>query len=132
MPVNVRLLLLCALLSSLPSAIARAEEAPPAPAPPPPATLDKMPKLLHFVEAEPPASLAERGRVDVLLTIDVDEAGHIAAVAVAQSGGAEYDAAALAAVRQFQFAPGEAGGKPVPAARPCRRRARPARAAAAP
>ena len=73
-----------------------------------------MPKLQHFVEAEPPASLAERGQVDVLLTIDIDEAGHIAAVAVAKSGGEEYDAAALAAVRQFQFAPGEAGGKPVP------------------
>ncbi len=39
--------------------------------------------------------------------------GHIGAVTVAQSGGEEYDAAALAAVRQFQFAPGEAGGKPV-------------------
>ncbi|HEX4457996.1 MAG TPA: TonB family protein, partial [Polyangia bacterium] len=111
----MRLLLLCALLSSclLCSSVARADEPLPAPPPPPPATLDKMPKLLHFVEAEPPASLAERRQVDVLLTIDVDDTGKIGAVSVAKSGGEEYDAAALAAARQFQFAPGEAGGKPV-------------------
>jgi len=89
-------------------------QAPATPPAPPPAKLDKPPKLLRFVEAEPPPSLAERRQVDVVLVIDVDLAGKVAKLEVAQSGGPEFDAAALAAVRQFEFAPGEAGGKPVP------------------
>ena len=86
-------------------------------APPP---LSKPPRLLHFVEAETPPSLAQgqRGeraeRADVILTIDVDEQGHVTDVAVAQSAGPELDRAAVAAARQFTFEPGEAGGKPVP------------------
>jgi len=92
-----------------------APEAPPPPAPPPPpAALEKPPRLLRFVEAEPPAELTERGRVDVILTIDVDEAGKVSSVTVAQSGGDAFDQAALAAAKQFEFAPGVAGGKPVP------------------
>lgn len=76
--------------------------------------LSKPPRLLRFVEAVPPASLAERGSVDVILTIDVDDTGKVTSVEVAQSAGAEYDAAAVAAARQFQFEPGEADGRPVP------------------
>ena len=76
------------------------------------------PKLLHFVEAAPPASLGGREEVEVVLTIDVDEAGHVKSVEVGRSaGGAEgpaLDAAAVAAARQFVFAPGEADGHPVP------------------
>src|SRR4051812_46489379 len=45
---------------------------PAAEAPPP---LSKPPRLLHFVEATPPASLAEDQRADVVLTIDIDAAG---------------------------------------------------------
>ncbi|HWE30025.1 MAG TPA: TonB family protein, partial [Polyangia bacterium] len=82
--------------------------------PPAPATLEKPPTLLEFVPATPPAELAGRGRVDVVLTIDVDEAGKVTDVAVAKSGGAAFDDAAVAAARQFTFAPGIAGGKPVP------------------
>jgi TonB family protein len=78
------------------------------------AQLDKPPKLSRFVEAEPPAALAERGQVDVVLTLDVDETGKVQKVAVAQSGGAEFDEAAVAAAKQFVFEPGEAGGKAVP------------------
>ncbi len=77
-------------------------------------TLSKNPKLHHFVEAPAPAELAARGRVDVLLTIDVDEAGKVAKVEVAKSGGAAFDDAAVAAAKQFQFSPGEYDGKPVP------------------
>jgi TonB family protein len=78
------------------------------------AKLDKPPKLERFVEAEPPAALAERQLVDVILTIDVDATGKVVKVDVAQSGGADFDDAAVQAARQFVFAPGEAGGKPVP------------------
>ena len=54
-------------------------------APPP---LSKPPRLLRFVEATPPASLARSGRADVVLTIDVDDKGQVTDVAVAQSAGA--------------------------------------------
>jgi TonB family protein len=80
---------------------------------PPPARLSKPPRLTHFVEATPPASLGERGRADVILTIDVDDKGAVTTVEVAQSAGAEFDAAALAAARQFVFEPAEADGHPV-------------------
>src|SRR5581483_264334 len=70
----------------------------------------------RFVEAVPPASLAERGRVEVFLTIDLDEKGKVQSVSVAQHGpaGEGYDEAALEAARKFEFTPGEANGKPVP------------------
>jgi TonB family protein len=76
--------------------------------------LSKPPKLTHFVEAKVPPSLAERGQVDVVLTIDIDAQGKVGQVTIAQSGGDEFDQAALAAVKQFEFSPGEADGKPVP------------------
>ena len=109
------------VVSLLAPATGRAQTAPAetapasaAPAPPPPGKLDKPPRLLRFVEAEPPAALAERREVSVILTIDVDETGKVVKVDTAQSGGQEFDDAAIQAARQFVFAPGEAGGKPVP------------------
>jgi TonB family protein len=80
-------------------------------APPP---LSKPPRLLRFVEAARPQSLAADARADVVLTIDVDEQGNVSAVAVAASAGPEIDQAAVAAARQFRFEPGEAAGRPVP------------------
>jgi TonB family protein len=76
--------------------------------------LSKPPRLLRFVEATPPAALAERGATDVILNIDIDDKGQVVAVDVVKSGGPEFDAAAVAAARQFEFEPGEANGKPVP------------------
>ena len=56
--------------------------------------------------------------MEVVLTIDIDEAGAVKSVAVARSAGGDegpaLDAAAVAAARQFVFAPGQAGGHPVP------------------
>src|SRR6187455_2887619 len=80
-------------------------------APPP---LSKPPRLLRFVEAATPASLGEGGRADVVLTIDVDAQGKVTDVAVVKSTGPEASQAAVAqaavaAVRQFTFEPGEAG-----------------------
>ncbi|HEY2746530.1 MAG TPA: TonB family protein, partial [Polyangia bacterium] len=90
-----------------------APEAPNAPPAPPP-KLDKPPHLVRFIEAEAPPELAERREVSVILTIDVDETGKVVKVDVAHSGGQSFDDAAVDAARQFVFAPGEAGGKPVP------------------
>jgi TonB family protein len=109
-------ILLCsapALAQGLPGGGAAPAPAPEAP-PSPPATLERAPKLLGFVAATPPAELTGRGRVDVVLTIDVDEAGKVYGVTVAKSAGAAFDEPAVAAARQFTFAPGIAGGKPVP------------------
>jgi TonB family protein len=98
----------------LPGGGAAPEPAPAPPPPPPPATLEQPPKLLQFVPATPPAELAGRGRVDVVLTIDIDDAGKVLSVAVAKSAGAAFDDAAVTAAKQFTFSPGLAGGKPVP------------------
>jgi TonB family protein len=87
---------------------------PPAPPPPPPARLEKPPKLKKFIEAPAPPELEGRGRVDVVLNIDVDEQGRVSSVTVAESAGEAFDAPALAAAKQFEFEPGVAGGKPVP------------------
>ncbi len=88
-----------------------------APAAAPPASF-KPPRLVHFVEAVPPASFGARHEAEVVLTIDVDEAGKVASVEVARSAGgdgaAALDEAAVAAARQFIFEPGEAEGHPVP------------------
>lgn len=94
------------------------QKLPPAPDPPaaaePAPTLDKPPRLVHFEEAVPPAELEKLGEAAVTLSIDVDETGKVSNVEVAKSGGEAFDAAALAAARQFVFEPGEAGGQPVP------------------
>jgi TonB family protein len=100
-----RVALLLALVAS--SAPGFADE-PPAP------TLSAPPKLLHFVEAEAPPALATRGSADVILAIDVDEAGHVGQVTVIAPAGDGFDEAAVAAAKQFTFAPGESEGKPVP------------------
>jgi TonB family protein len=75
------------------------------------------PRLIHFVEAAPPP-MGTRTEAQVVLTIDVDEAGHVASVEVAQPaggpGGEALDRAAVEAARQFVFEPGRADGKPVP------------------
>ncbi|MGZ3427851.1 MAG: hypothetical protein ACXVCV_14445, partial [Polyangia bacterium] len=84
-----------ALIPTVALAQPTAPSASPAQTPAPPAKLDKPPKLLRFIEAEPPPALAERGSVDVILTIDIDESGKVVRVDVAKSGGADVDDAAV-------------------------------------
>lgn len=72
----------------------------------------KMPKLVHFVEAEVPGATEA---ADVILTIDIAATGKVTSVVVARSGGASFDEAALEAARQFEFEPAEVDGKPAPA-----------------
>src|SRR5262249_11331486 len=64
-------------------AAARADEPPDEP-PAPEAALTRPPRLVRFVDAEPPARLVELGRADVVLIIDVDAAGAVTSVTVAE------------------------------------------------
>lgn len=83
------------------------EDEPPAPPPiTPPQVLEK--KLAEY----PPALLARpKGHVELFVTID--QGGAITDVEVAVSAGAEFDAAATAAVRTWRFAPARRGDEPV-------------------
>ncbi len=73
------------------------------------------PKLVHFVQAEYPASeQAGTGPVSVLLLISIDADGKVAEVSVAQSGGAAFDEAALTAAKLFEFEPAQVDGAKVP------------------
>ncbi|MCU0655715.1 MAG: TonB-dependent receptor [Polyangiaceae bacterium] len=77
--------------------------------------LTRAPRLSRFVEAPFPEQekAAGRGAV-VLLRIAISATGTVDAVDVVESGGAAFDAAALAAARQFLFEPAELDGKPAP------------------
>lgn len=114
------LLLLLLLWPSL----LRAQPEPPPPevpssesAPPSPPAAFQPPKLVHFVEAELSSELAgdlASREAEVLLNLDVDEAGKVTQVAVERSGGPGFDEAAVAAAKQFVFEPATQGQKPVP------------------
>ncbi len=101
-------------------------DAPPPPPTPPPSNgeidankLTKLPKVKKFVEAEYPKVALEKGvTADVLLLIDITAEGKVSAVKVAEPinpAGADmgFEAAAIAAVQQFEFEPAEVGGKPI-------------------
>lgn len=76
----------------------------------------KMPKLSKFVEADyPPERKAAGASAAVVLTIDIAATGEVTNVAVAQSAGPDFDAAAIAAAKQFVFEPAEVDNKPAPA-----------------
>jgi TonB family protein len=77
--------------------------------------LTKPPKLLQFVEATYPESekLAER-TATVIVQIAISDKGVVDDVAVVQSAGAAFDAAAVAAIKQFKFEAAEIDGKPAP------------------
>jgi len=65
------------------------------------------PRLIRFVEATRPeaADGEEPEEVSVELLLTIDKSGKVTEAAVARSGGEAYDAAALAAARQFLFEP---------------------------
>jgi TonB family protein len=92
-------------------AIAQDEDAPP------PATLTKAPKLVKFVQAPYPESeKAASKSASVELQIAISETGKVLDVAVTKSAGPAFDAAAVAAAKQFVFEPAEFDGKPSPVA----------------
>lgn len=101
--------LLGALLvaGALPAAPAMAAPTAKAPA----GTLTKAPELVTFVEAPfPEAQKGHTGSVVLAVTIRAD--GTVEDATVTESAGEDFDAAAVAAVKQFVFSPAEIDGKP--------------------
>ncbi len=79
----------------------------------PTGTLTKAPTLLKQVEAiYPPLALDAGSGGTVVMEIDIGADGKVVAAGVIQSAGAEFDQAALEAVRQFEFTPAEVDGTP--------------------
>jgi TonB family protein len=77
--------------------------------------LTRAPKLVKFVEAAYPEEEKAAGRAaSVTLEIAISGAGVVLDASVVGSAGAAFDAAALAAVKQFVFAPAEIDGQPAP------------------
>ncbi|HEX9104204.1 MAG TPA: TonB family protein, partial [Polyangia bacterium] len=73
------------------------------------------PRLIERVAAVYPPDAARAGLTGaVTLELLVDAEGRVAEATVLAPAGHGFDEAALAAVRQFRFAPGRADGKPVP------------------
>src|SRR5436190_7957507 len=105
------------LLASLLAALVSAGAAPRAWAQAPETTAQPAltpPRVTKFVEARRPESTPPEGAaVDLELTIAAD--GKLTDAKVAGSAGAELDAAALDAVRQFIFEPARKGDRAIPA-----------------
>jgi TonB family protein len=75
--------------------------------------LTRAPELVHFVPADYPESERASGRAAaVVLELTIDETGHVTDATVVESAGEAFDAAALAAVRGFEFTPAEVDGAP--------------------
>jgi TonB family protein len=71
------------------------------------------PKLLRFVEATYPDGQGEEPEeVTVELLLTIDKGGSVTEAMVAKSGGEAFDAAALAAARQFLFEPARKDWEP--------------------
>jgi TonB family protein len=103
-----------ALFGTLLASPARAQSSTEAPAASP-HKLTRPPRLAHFVEAPYPDSEKALGRAaSVVLELGINASGGVDQVAVTESAGGAFDAAAVAAVRQFVFEPAEVDGKPSP------------------
>jgi TonB family protein len=75
--------------------------------------LTKPPKLVTFVEAEYPESEKAAGKTaSVVLQIGIGPAGTVTDVAVIESAGPAFDAAAVDAAKRFVFEPAEINDKP--------------------
>lgn len=77
--------------------------------------LDRTPTARAQVAPLYPLRERQSGReARVLVEFDVDTTGRVLSARVLDSGGAEFDAAALRAVRQWRFEPGRRAGRVVP------------------
>lgn len=77
--------------------------------------LDRTPTARAQVAPLYPLRERQSGReARVTVEFDVDTAGRVLSARVIDSGGAEFDAAALRAVRQWRFEPGRRAGRVVP------------------
>ncbi len=99
----------CAVLAL--ATAAHADDDQPEPQP----VVTKAPALTHFEEAVyPPDEKAKGVESTVVLAISLDDKGAVTEVTVITSGGADFDAAAIAAAKKFVFSPAELDGKPGP------------------
>ncbi len=87
--------------------LAPAASAPEAPA----AHVSRPPQLLEFIETAHPVG-READASAVLLSVVVGIDGSVESAEVVESGGADFDAAALDAVRRFRFEPATIDGVP--------------------
>lgn len=75
--------------------------------------LTKTPELITFVQAPyPDSESSDHHPVEVVLALLLSEAGVVTDAQVLQSGGPDFDAAAVDAARRFVFSPAEIDGKP--------------------
>jgi len=101
---------LCLLLGGARVAAAQKEAVP---SDPPPVVVP--PQLKVFVHAEYPVGAVEEGvEAAVGMLGVVDGTGAVREVVVDVRAGPEFDAAALAAVKQFEFEPAMMDGQPIP------------------
>lgn len=104
----------------VPTGAAGAKEIPVAP-PPPPAKGPVPPKLKNKVDPVYPKEKLEKGeRATVKVELTIDATGKVINAKVTDSGGAEFDAAALEAAAKLTFDPATVDGKPVTAKIPYR------------
>jgi protein TonB len=76
--------------------------------------LTSMPRFVHKVEPQYPASMRALGReARVRLEVLIDRKGTVRKVTILQSGGAAFDEAAKSALLASTFIPGNIEGKPV-------------------
>jgi TonB family protein len=82
----------------------------------PPSAEVLAPEVQQRVDAVyPDAKGTDVKEADVVLTVTIDPAGRVAGVDVATSGGSHFDEAAIAAMREWTFAPARRNGRPVAA-----------------
>jgi TonB family protein len=75
----------------------------------------KPPRLVRFFQAAYPESERANGHpASVVLAIGIGADGKVVDATIVGSGGAAFDEAALAAVKQFEFEPAEIDGVPAP------------------
>jgi TonB family protein len=75
----------------------------------------KPPKLVKFVEAVYPKDRHDAGiTASVLLSIEIGDDGKVGNVEVVQGAAPDFDAAAIAAAKQFVFEPAEIDNQPAP------------------
>ena len=79
------------------------------------------PKVKKKVEPTyPPEKLAKGEKAVVKVTLSIDATGKVVNAKVLESGGPEFDAAALEAAAKLEFEPASVDGKPIPAKIPYR------------
>lgn len=89
-------------------------QAPPdAPAAPAPSAVTP-PQVLEHVDAVYPTSrLGEAIESNVVVIVTVEKDGHVGETSIGESGGADFDDAAITAVKQWRFTPAVKAGNPV-------------------